>query len=353
MSKFCISCGKPLKEGTKFCAGCGKAVLNASPETKPVSENSPPFKNEVVSEETLQPKVKAMPEKISSNTEALVSNTTKILGKIKTKVKTEPKPYIKRYLSDTVPAYGAAGELALPLEFTPFPADFDGEGLFSVLKSGMRGLMGGFKRTLGDKKRLSAVTALTGIWLLVNVLTALGIFPLPVRLLSWLTAARGSLIGGTIGKGLVAALLAQIITDKGMFTTLKNDLGQLNGIVNNGKRDVVPLMLGAGAALIACNMMVSTNLQNTMVCIAGFALSAKALTQNGFLRRFITGLLPKAKDGCVTTIMGGWTLGFAVFAAVSLLPGGRNGYFIGILMLIAGGVLTARGRNSNKEVSAR
>lgn len=140
-------------------------------------------------------------------------------------------------MSDTVPAYGAAGELALPLEFTTFPADFDGEGLFSVLKSGIRGLMSGFKRTLGDKKRLTVVTALTGIWLLVNVLAALGIFPLPVRLLSWLTAARGSLIGGTIGKGLVAALLAQIIADKGMLTTLKSGLGQLSGIVNSGKKE--------------------------------------------------------------------------------------------------------------------
>lgn len=353
MSKFCANCGKPLEEGAKFCAGCGKAVLNESPEVKPVSKKSPPFENESVLEETLQPKVKAMPEKISSNTEVPVSKTTKILEKIKTKVKTETRAYKQKYFSDTVPAYGAAGELALPVEFTPFPADVDGEGLFSVLKSGLSGLIGGFKRTLGDKKRLTVVTALTVVWLLVNVLAALGTFPLPIRLLSWLTAARGSLIGGTIGKGLVAAMLAQIIADKGMLTTLKSGLGQLSGIVNSGKREVVPLLLGAGAALIACNMMVSTNLQNTMVCMAGFALSAKALTQNGFLRRFIAGLLPKAKDGYLTTIMGGWTLGFVVFAAVSLLPGGKNGYFIGILLLIAGGVLTARGRNSNKEVSAR
>ena len=48
----------------------------------------------------------------------------------------------------------------------------------------------------------------------------LGTFPLRSDC-SWLTAARGSLIGGTIGKGLVAALLAQIIADKGMLTTLK------------------------------------------------------------------------------------------------------------------------------------
>ncbi|MGI5860270.1 MAG: hypothetical protein ACOX8P_13350 [Tepidanaerobacteraceae bacterium] len=355
MSKYCASCGKPLKEGAKFCAGCGKAVLNAPPEKKPVSKKNSPFENKSVSEETLQPKVKAMAEKKSSNTEVLVSKTTKILGKIKTKVKTkvntETKAYTKKYFSDTVPAYGAAGELALPLEFTPLPADFNGEGLFPVLKSGLSGLMGGFKRTLGDKKRLAIVIALTGIWLLVNVLAISGIFPFPIRLLSWLTAARGSLIGGSIGKGLVAALLAQIVVDKGVLTILKSGLGQLSGIVNSGKREVVPLMLGAGAALIACNMMVSTNLQNTMVCIAGFALSAKALTQNGFLRRFITGLLPKAEDGSLSSIMGGWTLGFAVFAVVSLLPGGKNGYLIGFLLLVIGVILEITNKNKKEVVT--
>ena len=133
MSKFC-KCGKPLEEGAKFCAGCGKAVLNASPETKPVSKKSPPFEKKSVSEETLQPKVKANLEELPPKTEVPVAKTTKILGKIKTKVKTkvnaETKAYTKKYLSDTVPAYGAAGELALPLEFTTFPADFDGEGYF-------------------------------------------------------------------------------------------------------------------------------------------------------------------------------------------------------------------------------
>jgi hypothetical protein len=295
MSKFCTSCGKPLGEGAKFCAGCGKAVPIASPEGKLV------------------------PVKI---------------------------------LSDATPGYGSAGEIALPLELTPFPADADGEGLFFVLKSGLRGLTGGFKRTLGDKKRLALVIVLAIIWLLVNILATFGIFTLPVRLLSWLTAARGSLIGGTVGKGLVAALLAQLIVDKGMFKTLKSGLGQLGGMAKGSKGAVGPLLLGMGIALIACNMMISSNLQNTMVCIAAFLLSAKALGQNGFLRRLATALLPKAKNTTLTTLMRGWTLGFALFAVVSLLPGRRNGYLLGILLLIAGGILTVTGRNK-KEVSAQ
>ena len=83
----------------------------------------------------------------------------------------------------------------------------------------------------------------------------------------------------------------------------------------------------AGVGLIVCNLMISSNLQNSMVCIAGFALSAKALTKR-VLRKLISALIPKSNNITVTAVMGGWTLGFALFAAVSFLPGGKNGYLV-------------------------
>lgn len=96
---------------------------------------------------------------------------------------------------------------------------------------------------------------------------------MPVRLLSWLTAAGGTLIGGSIAKGLIAALLAQIITDKGMLQSLKAGMGQLTVAAKDGKKAYVPLLLGVGAALIVCNWMGSSSLQNTMVCVADFVHS--------------------------------------------------------------------------------
>jgi hypothetical protein len=204
---------------------------------------------------------------------------------------------------------------------------------------------------MGDKKRLAVVIALAITWLLVNLLASLGIFPLPIRFLSWLTAAQGSLIGGSIGKGLIAALLAQFITEQGMFQTVKRGLGQLGGMVKGSRGATGSLLIGLGVALIASNMMISSHLQNTMVCIAAFLLSAKALTHHGFLRKFINALLPKANNTTLTTLMRGWTLGFALFAAVSFLPGGGNGYVLGILLLLAGGIVTVVGRNK-KEATA-
>ena len=58
--------------------------------------------------------------------------------------------------------------------------------MLSLLKSGFKGLAGGFKKTLGDKKRLVVVVALAVVWLLVNLLAAFDIFPFPVRILSCL-----------------------------------------------------------------------------------------------------------------------------------------------------------------------
>jgi hypothetical protein len=325
MSEFCTSCGAALNEGAKFCTKCG---ANASP----VSEKSG-----------------VQPNQAASKRETVLSKAGK---EVKTEAKAKAIEYARSIVSDAIPASQSTGELSLPSELMPagIPA---GDGLLSVLKGGFKSLAGGFKRTLGDKKRLVIVIALAAAWLAVNLLAALDIAPFPLRVISWLTAARGSLIGGSVAKGLVAALLVQLIVDKETLQKLKDGVSKLTAAVKDSKKDVAPLLLGAGAGLCACNLMISSNLQNAMVCIVGFALSAKALTQSGFLRRLTASLFSKASSSAITAVMGGWTLGFALFAAVSLLPGGRNGYLVGVLLLIIGGVLAVIAKNSNKEVSAR
>jgi hypothetical protein len=330
MSKFCTSCGTVLNEGAKFCTKCGAKAAAAPVESVVQTEQTEPKQAE--------PKRKAALSKVG---EQVAAHT-----------KTKAAAYAQDVLSDRVPAAGSAGEFALPIGSAPFSGLPAAEGLPAIIKSGFAGLAGGMKRTLKDKNRLAIVIALAVIWLLVNSLSAFGISPLPVKVLSWLTAARGSLLGGSIGKGLVAALLARIMTDKGLLQGIKGGLGQLTSVFKDGKSTNAPLLFGAGTALIACNLMVSSSLQNTMVCIAGFALSAKALTQNGFLRRLASALLPKASGTAVTALMGGWTLGFALFAAISFLPGGKNGILAGILLLIIGGIMMAVNKGK-KEVAAK
>lgn len=248
------------------------------------------------------------------------------------------------------------GEFTLPQELVPFSEIADVGGPIAVLKSGLGELSRSLKRTLGDKKRLIVVIALVVIWLVVNLLAALNIFPLPVHFLSWLTAAQGSLIGGSIGKGLVAALFAQIITDKTMLKSVKTGIGQMKSLAKGGKQSYAPVLFGAGAALIICNMMVSSNIQNAMVAITSFLLSAKALIQNGFLRRLIQAFIPKAQNTMITMLMRGGTLGFALFAVISFLPGVRNGYIFGMMLLLAALILkfiSGQSSEKNKEVGAQ
>jgi hypothetical protein len=318
MGKLCTSCGTALNEGAKFCTKCGANAAPVPEESGARSEQAAPKHGAVL---------------------------TKVEKQIKNEVKTKASAYVQSVLSDRVPAFQSAGELALPSELSPSLGDFAGEGLLSLLKSGFRGLAGGFKKTLGNKKRLLVVIALAVVWLLVNLLAAFDIFSLPVRILSWLTAARGSLIGGSIGKGLVAALFAQVIADKGMLQSLKGGVGKLATTFKGGKKSYVLLLLGAGSGLIVCNLMISSNLQNSMICIAGFALSVKALTKNGFLQRLISELIPKSNNVTVTAVMSGWALGFAMFMVASLVPGRYNGYVFGLLLLIAGGIFLAVVKN--------
>jgi hypothetical protein len=68
------------------------------------------------------------------------------------------------------------------------------------------------------------------------------------------------------------------------------------------------------------------------------------------LRRLISAIIPKSNNVTVTAVMGGWTLGFAMFMVASLVPGRFNGYVFGFLLLIAGGIFLAVGKNK-KEVS--
>ncbi len=250
--------------------------------------------------------------------------------------------------SDLSPAYQLAGEFTLSSELIPTDSGFVREGLMSLLKSCIKGLVSSFKRSLRDKKRLGIVIAFGLIWLFINILVTLDFFPLPVRVLSWLTAARGSLIGGSIGKGIVVALFSQIIVDKGVFQSLKNGLGQLYVIVKDNIRVFAPLLMGIGVSLIACNFMVSSYIQNTMVCVASFLLSAKSLESNGFLLRLCLTIFPKANSTAIMKFIGGWTIGFLVFTAVSILPGGKNGYVFGILIFIVACVLLAVSRNKKE-----
>ncbi len=350
MAKFCTNCGTALNEDARFCTNCGVNSVVVQAESAESAESAA-LVDSVESAEWMESAALVEPVESVESAESVAQagqaepNHKGFLSRAGEQIKTEAQVKVGTYaqvlLPDKVPAAGLAGEFVLPLSIEPLPGLPPVESLPAILKSGFAGLASGLKRTLGDKKRLAIVITLVVIWLPVNFLSALGIAPLPVRVLSWLTAARGSVIGGSVGKGLVAALLAQIIIEKGMFQSLQGGIGQLISVVKSGKNHYTPLLFGAGIGLIACNLLVSSTLQSTMVPIAGFVLSAQALTRNGYLRRVFQALPFKHQRGNIPFLMQGWALGFAVFIAVCFLPGGSNGYFTGILLLFASAIIQA------------
>ncbi len=392
MNKFCTGCGKPLKGGAKFCVMCGKQVVSQ----KPGHEDEPrerPIPIEKVSAKTddvpskaniASAKINDSPPEVgarhstkgihtpdrteerdtrgrtSSMGEAFSSKTKNVFGKAKARVKAKTKAEAKSIagivaktaakdiLSGNSLALATIGESVLPVALDAS----DAGNILSLLKDGLTELLKGAKQILKDKKRLTLVGVLAGVWLLVNVLSALGISPLPVRFLSWLTFARGGLIGGSVGKGILTAFFTRFITGGNMLSPLKGIFGRLQGIAGKDKEDLPVFLIGTGAALIAANMLISSTLQNTMMPIAAFMLGAAAVRRNSFLHRFTTALLPRVKVGAITIAMEGWALGFLVFTVLCILPGGNNGYLAGVLSLGAAVGLQFL-KKDKKEVPAR
>lgn len=249
-----------------------------------------------------------------------------------------------------------AGEIALPRELYPLPAG-EYSNAFGVLRSGANRIISSFKGVLRNKRKLMPAIVLAVLWLLLTLLPALGINPVPVRFLSWLTFARGGLtggilnrIGGIIGKGLLASLLTISVTDKSGFRQIKAGLSNLKDGFTSEKTGKTVLIFGIGVALIVYNLMVAdTTLQNSMAGIACFALSLRALERGGgFAQTFFTSLTAGKKPieaVGINRFMSGWTAGFALGVLISVLPLSYGGYLFGTAAVIAGVILAA----ANKE----
>ena len=147
---------------------CGAAVLTAPVETVSTAPVETALTAPVEAVSTSHVEAEGAAKEISQTNETLPqekkSSLQNLLGskapeQIKSKITKETKDFARKILSEAGPSYGTAGEIDLPQELTPFPEIAQGDGLFSVLKGGISGLLNGFKRVFGDKKRLVLVIA--------------------------------------------------------------------------------------------------------------------------------------------------------------------------------------------------
>ncbi len=266
----------------------------------------------------------------------------------------------------------AAGETALGViggelkdaanAMIPGPAKAIGDGIKSLFSS--------IGAALKDPKSLIPAFILAGIWLVINILRACGVYPTSVKALSFLSFAGGGTnggfigaVGGLVGKGLFAGAVVSLI---GLLT--RKNTGEkrsfketFSGAFGVSLDTLFPYLTGIGAAVLLY-LFISGGATKTafMGGIAASFLAARAALNNGFMQKLIGSFTSKGKAEAgpgVAGIIRGLALGFAAAALIGL-TGKRSILIIAGLVLLIGGavlmILKAAGvLNKGKEAAAQ
>lgn len=209
-------------------------------------------------------------------------------------------------------------------------------------------------KVLKNPKQLIPTVVLGFIWLIIALLGAFGINPLPVRILSFLTFAQGGMFGGVLGatggilgKVVIAtflnAAIVPLFQKKAPFSGIGGGIKSFFGsLVVKSMNAVSPLLAGIGSSLLLYAFMNNTqSLQNSMVGIIAFIMLLQNIgRQGGFLWSLVFSIANSVSKGKTPSYIGasryigGMTLGFALSVAISAM-GIRWCGWLGAAMLIA------------------
>ncbi len=321
------TCGEPLKAGTRFCKACGKDLAAGAAFTeKPLPAKEMPRAQKPIDAVAKNAPLQAKP--------ATASHAAKKVF--------EP-------MLGMVAAQKEGGECLLPTELNLIAAPIATRTaqslpalLFGGIKTFFSNLLGVFK----SGRKLITLLALGAVWVAVNLLQAKGVDSEILDLLSKITAAGGSIGVGTISKGFVAALVCTLFGESGFFKKLFRGIGQLFSSFGKGRGSFGGLLLGTGAALLLCRLMGVGELAPAVLPVSGVLLALRSLGGNGYIRRILGAILPK-RSPAATSVLSGWTLGFALgipLSAYALLIGG--------ICMAAGIVFSILFRGKKEAVSA-
>lgn len=340
MAKFCKSCGAQLNENASFCTSCGD------------SSDSVPQK--------------------TGNAQKSGKHNENIPG----------APTARSVLS-ALPASAMPGELslgnALSMPGFSIPGLTQIGGPLKYLGSSFMGIIKGIKGVFKNKKLLIPVIVLAVTWLVLNLLPALGVDGVPVRVLSFLTFAKGGttggalgIIGGLAGKSVFAyfitSMVIPIFTRKKKEKSDKTPGASKSGVSqffsslseSFGNIALLPsLLTGCATALLLYNFMTGDNsIQDSMAGISALLLSIRAASnKTGFIRGFLTSLINKTKgkrsaagssatagkpEETVRTVkrfIAGISLGFAMAIPLSVIGYPYTAYIAGAVLILASIVL--------------
>lgn len=217
----------------------------------------------------------------------------------------------------------------------------------SALRLIFNKLLDMFKETMNsikDPKKIIIPIVLSVVWLLSSLLPRLGITNSLIRLISYLSFAEGgisssfqSVIGGLIGKGLVAYFYTTLFdfkhnSIKPLLSGLKNFLSVLSTI----KHDIPTLVFGSGISFLLSNFfMGSVDSSKSMILWVCFIISISSSQSNGFLTQLLTSI--KGLDA--QTVNRGLSFGFLISIGMSQTNIPFILYVLGIGLIILSLVL--------------
>ncbi|MCR5457449.1 MAG: zinc-ribbon domain-containing protein [Clostridiales bacterium] len=306
----CSKCGNEIPEGAKFCGKCGA----------PVEEVSDQEKQEI--QQDTEQNTEQMPE-------------------------SEPQKYSFNASSSTgESALGSLGTKALNSATGLIP------GPGKVIAGSVKAFFSSVKAAFKDPKKLIPAIVLAVIWLVLNILQACGINPIPTQILSFLTFANGGMsggflgaVGGIIGKGLFAgaigSIVSLIINKSKSGKTSKG--GGLKGALGFTGDALGAYITGAGLAVFL--FLFISGGATRMAFMGGMAasyLAGRSVLTNGFLTRLLTSITSKGKTKASpipTGIVKGLCAGFALSSLLGLINVWLVHIILGSVLLVGGIVL--------------
>jgi hypothetical protein len=232
-------------------------------------------------------------------------------------------------------------------------------GPLGFLRASVSAGMNSVRQLLKNPKKLIPMLILSAFWLVLSILPVLGINPLPVQVLSFLTFAQGGMyggilgaVGGVIGKAIfayfVSAFILPIFSGKNPFKGAgKGFKSFVKGFALKSANESAQLIIGVGMALIIFNFLTgNASTVNSIAGIVGFLLALRALwSRAGFFWGILLSAANKLSKGrlptqtVVSRVLSGYAAGSAAGVALSSLRLAFLPYALGALLIIAGLVL--------------
>jgi hypothetical protein len=240
---------------------------------------------------------------------------------------------------------------------TESPASWEGVTPAQYLGRALKTIPSSFAAILKNVRLLKPAIAFTALWIILGILPIVGVYGLPVRILSFLTFAQGGLLwggfygalgvlGGTLGRVTYAYLIMPLLQGQRPFSGVGAGLKRLPDSIAFDTGSLVPLAAGGAMALLTFNFMTgNASWGNIMPIIAALILSLRALGRpDGFLRGLIRSFVQTYgrstnPEQVTSRILAGLTCGFAVAIPLSFTSLRMVGYVAALLCLVAAVVI--------------